>query len=256
MNIFKQLYKSLYSPKDIAAFRFQGIGKTILYIFLLVLVSILPAAYNLAIFANEAIEDSIEAVETDLPSFSIENGQLISKSQEPIVVQKDSLTILFDSTGTLATSTLQEEMNAAALLKDEFAIVAAGQVQTYPYSLYNGLNADNDDLSRFLSSLESLKGIILTIFIAIMYLLSAAMTFIKVSLFAIICLLFANVLNRKIPYRQTWRISAYGVTLSTIFFTIMEMLNTFIPASFFLDWMVTSVVLYLAVKEIPQLKKN
>ncbi|EDL64444.1 DUF1189 domain-containing protein [Bacillus sp. SG-1] len=252
MNIFKQLYKSLYSPKDIAAFRFQGIGKTILYIFLLVLVSILPAAYNLTIFADKAIEESIDVVEEDLPSFSIQNGTLATEAPDPVTIEKDNVTIILDNSGTIQPSELSGELNAVALLHDEFAIVTAGEVQIFPYSLFDGLNADNGDIVNFLSTLDSLKGIILSVFIIILYLFSAAITFIKVSIFAILGLLLANTLNRKLPYRQSWRITAYSITLSTIFFTIMEMLNTFIPASFFLDWMVIALVLYLSIKEIPQ----
>ena len=40
MNIFKQLIVSLYSPKDIAKFHQQGIGKTILFVFFLTLISV------------------------------------------------------------------------------------------------------------------------------------------------------------------------------------------------------------------------
>ncbi|WP_113927538.1 DUF1189 domain-containing protein [Bacillus sp. P14.5] len=254
MNIFKQLYKSLYSPKDIAAYRFQGIGKTILYVFLLVLVSILPAAYSLSIFTSEAIEESISAVESELPPFSIEDSTLISDSQEPVTIRKEHLTFIMDSSGSVPLSKLGEEMNAVALLEDEFVFVIAGEIQSYPYSLFEGINADNDEIVTFLETLKSLKGIILSVFILILYLFSAGMAFIKVSVFALIALLFANMLFRKLPYRQAWRITAYSVTLSTIFFTIMEMLNTFVPASFFLDWIVTSIILYLAIKEIPKTK--
>lgn len=35
LNIFTALWKSTYSPADIAKTRFQGIGKAILYVFLL-----------------------------------------------------------------------------------------------------------------------------------------------------------------------------------------------------------------------------
>ncbi|XYJ24178.1 DUF1189 family protein [Bacillus velezensis] len=35
LNIFTALLKSTYSPADIAKTRFQGIGKAILYVFLL-----------------------------------------------------------------------------------------------------------------------------------------------------------------------------------------------------------------------------
>ncbi|MGM0844231.1 MAG: DUF1189 domain-containing protein [Bacillota bacterium] len=256
MNIFKQLYRSLYSPKDIAAYRFQGIGKTILYVFLLVLVSILPAAYSLAIFSSEAIEESITAVESDLPDFSIEDGVLVSGSQEPVTVKKDHLTFVLDSSGSIQISELSNENNAVALLKDEFALIIGGQAQPYSYSLFDGFNADNGELVAFLETLNSLKGIMLSVFIALLYLFSAGVTFIKVSIFALIALLFANALHRKLPYRQAWRITAYSITLSTIFFTIMEMLNTFVPGRFFLDWIVTSVVLYLTIKEIPQKKET
>ncbi|TYS19478.1 DUF1189 domain-containing protein [Rossellomorea vietnamensis] len=256
MNIFKQLYRSLYSPKDIASYRFQGIGKTILYVFLLVLVSILPAAYNLAIFSSSAIEESISAVESELPSFSIEDGALVSDSQEPVTVRKEYLTFVMDSTGSISLSELSAANDAVALLKDEFALVIAGQVQSYPYSMLDGLEADNEEIVSFLETLDSLKGIILFVFILILYLFSAGMTFIKVSIFALIARLFANALFTKLPYRQAWRITAYSITLSTIFFTVMEMLNTFVPASFFLDWIVTSIVLYLTIKEMPKKKKT
>ena len=254
MNIFKQLYKSLYSPRDIAAFRFQGIGKTILYIFLLSLISILPAAYNLTVFANEALSESIETVNNELPAFSIENGSLVSQSDQPVTVEKENLTIILDSSGTIQKSDLSEEQNAFALLKDEFAVVTAGQTQSYAYSMFDGLNADNQDIADFLTSLDSLKGIILSVFVIILYLFSAGLTFIKVSIFALAGLLFANMLKRKLAYRQAWRITAYAITLSTIFFTIMEMLNTFIPGSVFLDWIVTGIILYLSIKEIPKRK--
>ncbi|WP_409251375.1 DUF1189 domain-containing protein [Bacillus sp. SCS-153A] len=256
MNIFKQLYKSLYSPKDIAAYRFQGIGKTILYIFLLVLVSIVPAAYHLTTFTNQAIREGMETVENELPPFAIKNGTLNTQSEEPIKIEKERLTIVLDSSGSVQPTELGSEIHAVGLLEDQFAIVTAGEVQTFPYSLFDGLDADNGDIVSFLSSLDSLKGIILTVFIVILYLFSAGITFIKVSLFAILGLLFASVLNRKLPYRQSWRITAYSITLSTIFFTIMEMLNTFIPASFFLDWVVIALVLYLSIKEIPQRRRT
>ncbi|WP_456274025.1 DUF1189 domain-containing protein [Bacillus sp. AK031] len=254
MNIFKQLYKSLYSPKDIATFRFQGIGKTILYIFLLVLVSILPAAYNLTVFSNEAIEESMETVNNDLPPFLISNGVLTSETAEPVTIEKDNFTIVLDSSGEYQKADLVEEGNAVALLEDELAVVTAGQIQSYAYSMFDGLNADNEDIADFLESIDSLKGIILSVFIVILYLFSAGMTFIKVSIFALLGLLFANTINRNLPYRQSWRITAYSITLSTVFFTIMEMLNTFIPGSLFLDWIVIGLILYLTVKEIPQRK--
>ncbi|WML30690.1 DUF1189 family protein [Neobacillus sp. OS1-32] len=60
MNIFKQLVKSIYSPKDIALFRLQGIGKTILYVFLLTFISILPSI----VFLSSALTSGLSTAKS------------------------------------------------------------------------------------------------------------------------------------------------------------------------------------------------
>ncbi|MFB5662064.1 DUF1189 family protein [Alteribacillus sp. HJP-4] len=44
MNIFKKFFKSLYSFRTIGSFRFQGIGKTILYVFFLMFIASIPSS--------------------------------------------------------------------------------------------------------------------------------------------------------------------------------------------------------------------
>ena len=84
MNIFKQLIVSLYSPKDIATFQHQGIGKTIFYVFLLVVISVLPSVYYFNTSMTSGFETIKETVEKDFPSFTIENGELISDENNVI----------------------------------------------------------------------------------------------------------------------------------------------------------------------------
>ncbi|MEW8971350.1 MAG: DUF1189 family protein, partial [Mesobacillus sp.] len=43
----------------------------------------------------------------------------------------------------------------------------------------------------------------------------------------------------------------YSTTLPTIFFTIMAFLKTEVPFSFSVNWFVASMMLLLAIKEIP-----
>ncbi|MCP3741380.1 DUF1189 domain-containing protein [Rossellomorea sp. BNER] len=252
MNIFKQLVKSLYSPKDIAKFRFQGIGKTILYVFFLVLISLIPTAISITMFTNTAIEEGKQTIAEDLPDFTINNGKLTTDSNEPVEVRKSNITFIVDSTGKIKADDLSQETNAIALLQNEFAVVSVGNIQTTPYSMLEGLNLDNEQMIDFLDQMDSLKGIFLPVIILILYLFSSAMAFIKVSIFAFIGLLFANILKRKLTYRHSFRLTAYSITLATIFFSIMNLLNTFIPGALLLDWIVTGLMLYLSIKEIPQ----
>ena len=67
MNIFKQFYKSMYSPKDIAVFRFQGIGKTILYVFFLTLLSLIPAIYYLSSSPISGVDTIQSSLKNELP---------------------------------------------------------------------------------------------------------------------------------------------------------------------------------------------
>ena len=65
VSIFTLFYKSLYNPKEIAKFRFLGIGKTILFVFFLILLSSLPGFYETLvvkqIFSNDVTGNNVDA---------------------------------------------------------------------------------------------------------------------------------------------------------------------------------------------------
>ncbi len=53
-----------------------------------------------------------------------------------------------------------------------------------------------------------------------------------------------------------WKLSAYSLTLTTVFFAIMSALNTPVANSFLLNWVINFIFLYLVVKEIPAKKSK
>ncbi|QFT89863.1 hypothetical protein FIU87_14460 [Bacillus sp. THAF10] len=71
MNLFSQFIISLYSPKTMATFRFQGIGKTILYIFFLVLVTSIPLFISFGTNAFTVTANTEEFSETNLEHLMI-----------------------------------------------------------------------------------------------------------------------------------------------------------------------------------------
>ncbi|CAN7321334.1 DUF1189 domain-containing protein [Rossellomorea sp. LjRoot5] len=252
MNVFQQLYKSIYSPKDIAKFRFQGIGKTIRFIFLLALISIIPVAIQFVSFATNALDTLI--LDKELPSFSIENGTLSSDQSEPVTLEKDGITIILDDTGQMKEGNLDRNENTVAFLKNDFVVISQGHVQSSSYTLFGDSTVTKDELLDILNSLNDLKWILIPVALSILYVFTSGMTFLKVTIFAIIGVTFANILKRNVQYRQSFRITAYAASVSTVFFTLMELLQTRIPAAPILDWFVITVILYLVVKEIPQRK--
>lgn len=255
MNIFKQLFVSLYSPKDIAAFLHQGIGKTILYVFLLTLISVLPSFYYFNTAMTSGFETIKETFEKEIPSFTIEDGELTSDEKSPITINKGDLTFIFDSTGTVGQEEVARAGNTIALLKNEWVYAAAGQSQSIPYTMMGISTITDKDLLNLFSSMESMLPVMVPVTDAFMYIFSSAMKFIEVSILALFGLLLQNMVNKSIQYRHLWRLSAYCVTLPTIFFTIMESLQTVVPGGLLINWFVALIMLMLTLKEL-NMQKN
>jgi putative sterol carrier protein len=256
MNIFKQLVTSIYSPKDIAKFRFQGIGKTILFVFFLTLISIIPTAYYFSSAISNGIEATKISIEDEIPEFEVKDGELFSDQNTPITIKKDGFTILFDSTGTVEKTDLENTDNAIALLKNHFLLIAAGDIQEFPYTMFANMTISKADLESFVDTVDSLVFIIISIFSLVTYIFTSGIKFIEVSVLAALGLLVKNMVGRNLAYRQLWRMAAYSVTLPTLFFTIMGLLKTNVPSGFLLNWFVGLTILYLAVKEVPAPKKK
>ncbi|ANB59735.1 DUF1189 domain-containing protein [Anoxybacteroides amylolyticum] len=255
MNILAQLWKSLYSPKDIARFRFQKIGKAIGYVFLLAFLSSLPLSYYMSVNLVDGIRYMKTLLENEIPSFNIENGKLASSATQPITINEHGLTIVFDSTGTVTKEEVERATNAIGLLKHEAIIVTNGQMQTYSYSMFSNMTLTDEDVRTLLETLQSLLPVLIPILFVFIYLFTSTSKFIGVSVLAFIGLILRSTLDKNISYRHTWIMSAYAVTLSTTFFTIMETLQTVVPYAVPIHWFVSISVLFLAIKEIPSVKQ-
>ncbi|MFZ7945414.1 MULTISPECIES: DUF1189 domain-containing protein [Bacillaceae] len=255
MNIFKQFYKSIYSPKDIALYRFQGIGKTILYVFFLTFISVLPSIIYLSTALTTGIDSARSIIKDEAPDFSIQNGQLSAKTEVPITINKDDFTIIIDPTGAISDADVENEGNAFAMLRDEFVLSSGGRTDTYSYSMLQDLHITKNDFLDFTNTIGGLKGIIIPVASLLIYLVSSAASFIEVSILALFGLALKNLLGRKLNYRQLWRMAAYSETLPTLFFTIMAAVKTSVPNSFVINWVVAIIVLSLAINEMPKPKK-
>ncbi|PLT30996.1 DUF1189 domain-containing protein [Peribacillus deserti] len=257
MNIFVQFYKSLYSPKDIARFRFQGIGKTILYLFFLSLISVLPSLYILNTEIVEGVKIAKSTINSELPAFEIKNGTLSSSVDKPFSLRKDDFNIFLDETGTLSKEEVQSKAGSSiALLKEEFVFSARGQSQSYPYSMAQRMDINNQTALNVLDKIQSLYFILLPVLSLMIYLSSAAILFFQTTIIALVGLFLAQTMKRKLQYRHLWRLTAYSITLATFFFAIMGLLQTQVMYRSFINWFVTLTILYLAIREVPTPKQK
>lgn len=251
MSILTQIVKSMYSPKDIAETRFQGIGKTILFVFMLTLISILPVVYYMFVGISEAVGTVKQSIESDLPSFTIEEGVLHSDIKAPLTIRNGSFTLIFDPTGTIDQGEMTGMDANFAMLQKEIVLVAGGETNAIPYTLFPSESMKKDDITSLINTAESSLPVLLVLLFIVVYVFSTGMKFIEVSILALFGLLLKNLAGRKLQYRHLWRMAAYSTTLPTIFFAIMALLKTTVPYSFSVNWFVASMMLLLAIKEIP-----
>jgi hypothetical protein len=256
MNILTQLIKSIYSPIDIARFRFQSIGKTILYVFMLTLLSIIPVSYYLASGISEAAESVKETMKTEIPSFTIEQGELKSEIKAPITIKSESFTLIFDSTGTVEQKDLAGMDATFAMLKNEAVLAAGTETNSFSYTLFGAETMTKQDIQKLLNSASSSFPIWIGLLLIFIFVFSSGMKFIEVSILALFGLLLKNLAGKNLQYKQLWRMASYSVTLPTIFFAIMTLLKTTVPYSFAINWFVGSMILLLAIKDVSSPKKK
>ncbi|WP_071460141.1 DUF1189 domain-containing protein [Bacillus massilinigeriensis] len=254
MNIFKQYFRSLYSPKDIALFRFQGIGKSILYVFFLTLLFSLP---NMIYYSKEVatvVSNTKQTFRGDVPSFVIENGTLSSENKKPYIKQNGSTGLIIDASGTVEVSEVQELGATIAFLENEVVLRAGGNEEVVPYSMLV-TPISSDDIQHFIKFANESLGVFIFILVITLYLTFLGTKFLEVTFLAFFGLFLKNILGRKLQYRHLWRMAACSITMSTTFFALMSLLKTPVPYTTLINWFVSSTILLLAMKEIPLPKR-
>ncbi|MCI4136426.1 DUF1189 domain-containing protein [Bacillus vallismortis] len=250
MNVFQLFIKSTYSPRDIAKTRFQGIGKAILYVFLLSVLFAIPTAYYVSSGTVKSMNAFKTVLNKDFPDFTISNGKLQTDTKKATESQANGFVIVFDPTDAYGTKQIEAKQNAIGILQNKFVLAIDGQAQEMPYSMMPSELKKKD----VITGLNQNKTMIVVVLSALIFLVTAAGKCIEVSFLALIGVIIKNSQRKQLSYHQLWKLSAYSITLSTVFFTIMRALEATVPSEFLLNWFVNFVILFLVLKEIPSKK--
>ncbi|SDN42211.1 DUF1189 domain-containing protein [Alkalicoccus daliensis] len=249
MNIFQQFIKSLYSPETIAKFRMAKIGRTILYVFLLMLIASIPMFISLTISLSALFAAGDQYMQ-EIPDFDIENGVLQADQEEPYVNDEDDMTLVFDSTGDMSGGDLEEYGNVIAFLEREIIFVTGGVAERIAYQEF-GIDVSKQELENFYTTLSDLSILIITIVLAGFYLFNTALKFLGIFTLSVIALAMKKNTADHLRYRHCWILAAYTVTLPTILFAVLEGLGLLIPFSFVIYWIIAAVMMNLVLKQVP-----
>ncbi|WP_018923755.1 DUF1189 domain-containing protein [Salsuginibacillus kocurii] len=256
MSVFKQFVKSMYNPAFISQLRFQGIGKTIRYVFVLMLITSIPAGWMLASSTLSTLSQAEEVVNHDLPAFTIENGELHSDQEVPIELETSEGTFYFDPSGEIDRETLIDKGSALASLENEALLVEGSEVQSYTYDQFGEVTLSDDDLTMFVETFNDLLPIFLPLVLILMYVFTTAMKFIGITALSLFGLILKKRIQIKLTYKHIWVMSAYAVTLPTTFIALLDAIFPAVPFGFTIYWSVAIVMLALVFKKLPRPKSS
>ncbi len=92
--------------------------------------------------------------------------------------------------------------------------------------------------------------------IVVSYVLYIGIVFLAISIIASIGPPIAKTLERKLPYRQSWRLAAFSLTLPIILFIIFDWLHLNNNLLFPLFLIVTLLIFFMSIKAIPKPRKR
>lgn len=257
MNLIQQFSKSFYSPKTISLFRFQGIGKTIRYIFFLMFIATLITYWTFSFHISHYINETKTFISNETPDFTIFEGHLSPVTyHQPAIIDENNYLLIFDPNKDVKIEEITRKQFALALYKNQALLTFNYTTHSFPYALIETKKVSKEDLLLFLQKLQGLLPILIPFLFLIMFIFFTALKFIGISFLALCGLVIIRWMKRVVNYRQMWRISAYCVTLPTILFSFIKSLNIEIPFAFSLYWLISLVVLYTVLKKIPPKKKS
>ncbi|MFA9559368.1 DUF1189 domain-containing protein [Evansella sp. AB-rgal1] len=250
MNIFQQLLKSLYSPSTISTFRYQKIGKTILYVFTLMLIVSIPPSFMLGSGINSFfVKTEFHLTET-FPDFEIVNGVLHAENSDPIIINEDEDVIIFDPSGNVTANDISEYESAFAILEREAIFISGGIQESFHYQEF-GLNFTKSELVSLVDSVSGILPLLIGLLSVFMYLYLTASKFVGIFALSVLAIILNKKRKTNLSYKQNWTLSAYIVTLPTILFAIFDILYLQIPIAFTIYWGIAFVILFNVFKGIP-----
>ncbi|MFC5713389.1 DUF1189 domain-containing protein [Thalassorhabdus alkalitolerans] len=254
MNVIQQFIRSLYSPKYIAAFRFSGIGKAISYIFFLMFITSIPAGITFTSSMLTLTSQVDSALHEDLPDFELRNGILHADQEEPLYIEDNGDTIIFDATGTVSREDIDTEP-AIALLREEVVVIEDGTIESFSYGQAANLHLTKDEIISLMDTVSGLLPILIPVFLLGLYLFVTAMKFIGIFSLSLFGLLLRRKVAIRLPYRNIWIMSAYAVTLPTLVLAIIDAAGIALPFSFTVYWAIAFIMLFAAYRRLPKPKK-
>ena len=251
-------HKFAYSFFDFSAYKeflVQGLGKAILYIFLVTLIfSTITNINKINIFLSET-SDIQTTFTKNAPKFELKNGLLTVDSTEPIYYRNDGQILIVDTTGKTDKSVVDSYSDAAYIDSNELVLKQSYQtVQVMKFSDFPELNITNTTIKNVLNLLKIFFPIILLILGPIIsFILNLISGFL---ILGPLSLTISSFMNVKLNYTKACILSFYAMTMPLLLEALLDISGMVMNEFFILFYLVTLIYCGLAIRELKNTDKS
>lgn len=250
--------KFAYSFFDFATYKdflAQGLGKSILYIFLVTLIfSTITNIKTIGTF-NTDLSNIEDKLTHNAPKFEFKDGLLSIDSNEPIYYKYDGQMLIFDTSGTTNASSLDSYSDGIYVNSNSLILRQNyNTIQTVEFTNFNELVVNNKIAQDTLSIMK-------IVFPVILLLLNPILSFFEnlVSGFAIIgplSISIGSLMGVKLNYSKACTLSFYAMTLPLLLKALVEISGVHLPEFIGVFYIVALLYCGLAIKEIKNADKS
>lgn len=250
--------KFAYSFFDFTAYKeflVQGLGKSVLYIFLVTLLFSTITNFKTIDTINSEISAFQDALVNVIPSFEFSNGEFSINSSEPVYYKHDGDILIIDTANKTDASVLDPYSNGMFINSEKLVY---RQDYTTLYSLdlsnYSDLTFTNTSLEKLLMLFQILFPVALFICTPIIsFLINLAAGFIVVGPLS---LFISSLMEIRINYYRACTLSFYAMTLPLLLEALLNVSGIEVDNFYVLFYVLSLIYCCLALKEIKNIDKS
>ena len=253
MNIFKEIIYSIYNYKYYPQFmrnkggKIFGAGLLIATIYFMI-ASLLPVGFFM-------LGGGFRGLIEEIPDFKLEDG--ILEIEESFKFEEAGTMVYIDTDPEFVfynLEELEEKLDGyyQVILMDSEKIIIkdGGDIQEMPYSAL-GFDFERDDLLR-LAPYVYIFGFLFLVF---GYIFDVAFFFLGVVFVALIGMIIASAMDKKLTFGQLYKMSVYSRTVPLLLKALVSLLPFSIPMFWVINFGISAVILIFAIKSIPDRPK-
>lgn len=252
------VHKFAYSFFDFASYKeflVQGLGKSVLYIFLVTLIfSTITNMYSLSNI-NAEISDIQYNLVHNAPPFELKNGLLSVDSDEPIYYKHDGQVLIVDTSGKTSSSALDTSKNGVYMNANEFVIKQNyTTIQTVKFTDLDKLFITNKIAENMLDLSKLIIPLLLLILSPLIGLVENLL-----SVFLILgpaCSFISSFMGARLNYARACTLSFYAMTLPLLLEALLAVAGIALPEFVVVFYIITLIYCVLAIKQLKNIDKS